>query len=166
MPATVRHWYREPYVWLLAAIPLCAVAAGAVILWFALSSEDGLVADDYYKRGLEINRTLARDEAAMKYALSSELRFITDTGQVYAELFGDQNFSYPPALKLGLHHATRSGSDQDITLERISDRGFSGAMPKLTPGRWYVSLAAGEWRLTGVLRWPVESATLSFRDDG
>ena len=36
--------------------PAAAVVGGAVMLWLALTTYDGLVSDDYYKEGLAINQ--------------------------------------------------------------------------------------------------------------
>ncbi|HRJ64128.1 MAG TPA: FixH family protein, partial [Brevundimonas sp.] len=44
--------------------PGLVVIAGVVTAWIAFSGADGLVADDYYKQGLGINRTIARDARA------------------------------------------------------------------------------------------------------
>ena len=55
-----RAWYREPLVWLLISFPLTAVIAGFFTLYLAIISSDGLVVDDYYHRGKEINKSLAR----------------------------------------------------------------------------------------------------------
>ena len=58
-------WYREPWPWLLMAGPALVVVAGLTTAWIAVTHEDGLVADDYYKRGLAINQELRRDSAAV-----------------------------------------------------------------------------------------------------
>ena len=65
---TGRHppWHREPLVWLVIAFPLAAVIGGFATLYLAIRSWDGLVVDDYYKKGLEINKVLARDELAQQ----------------------------------------------------------------------------------------------------
>ena len=55
---STRPWFREPWVWLLIALPASAVLGGMVTIWIAVDSDDGLVVDDYYKRGLEINKKL------------------------------------------------------------------------------------------------------------
>jgi hypothetical protein len=39
----VRPWYREPWPWVLIAIPLLTVIASAATLWLALSHPDYLV---------------------------------------------------------------------------------------------------------------------------
>ena len=62
--APARPWYREPFVWLLIAIPLTAVIVGFVGLALAIRSDDGMVEDDYYRQGMAINRMLDRDKAA------------------------------------------------------------------------------------------------------
>ena len=56
-------WYKERWTWLLMLMPATAIVAGFITLWLAITSFDGLVADDYYKQGLAINQTLARANA-------------------------------------------------------------------------------------------------------
>ena len=61
---TAKPWFKEPWPWILMAGPAAVVVAGAVTIWLAFQSADGLVADDYYRRGLTINQELQRDRAA------------------------------------------------------------------------------------------------------
>ena len=68
-------WYREPLVWMVVAIPAAAVIAGAVLLVLANATWDGLVADDYYERGMQINRSLARDAEATRLGLEAVISF-------------------------------------------------------------------------------------------
>ena len=63
-------WYREPWPWLLMAGPAAVVVAGFATLWLAVSSNDGLVADDYYKQGLAINQTLQREALTRGMAIN------------------------------------------------------------------------------------------------
>ncbi len=57
-------WWRHGHVWLLIAGPATVVVAGFATLVIAMRSPDPVVAPDYYRRGLEINKTLAaRDKA-------------------------------------------------------------------------------------------------------
>ena len=51
-------WWRHGHVWLLLAGPVSVVLAGLWTAWLALHGSDPLVATDYYRRGIEINRTL------------------------------------------------------------------------------------------------------------
>ena len=57
-------WYRQAWPWFLIAFPAIAVIAGAVTLWLAVSTSDGLVVDDYYKQGLAVQQTMARSQRA------------------------------------------------------------------------------------------------------
>jgi hypothetical protein len=157
MNTSSRHWYQEPMVWMLLAIPLSSVCVGGVMLWLAVHNEDGLVVDDYYKRGLQINRTLERDALAARYALSSDLRFVGATGQIVATVESDQGFTYPENVTFGIYHAVKPGIDKEIVLSRISDKAYAGPAPQLIPGKWYASLHSDEWRLTGRIDWPADS---------
>ena len=43
---TPRPWYREPWPWVLIAIPLLTVIASGVTLWLAVSNPDYIVVED------------------------------------------------------------------------------------------------------------------------
>lgn len=58
-------WWRHGHVWLLIAGPALVVVAGVATTLIALRHPDPVLAEDYYRRGIEINRTLARDKALM-----------------------------------------------------------------------------------------------------
>ena len=57
-------WYREPWPWLLMLGPAIVVVAGLYTAILAVRSDDGLVATDYYRQGLEINKKLSREAIA------------------------------------------------------------------------------------------------------
>ena len=50
-------WWHYGYVWLVIAGPLVVVVASFVTLYLALQGTDPVI-DDYYRKGIEINRTL------------------------------------------------------------------------------------------------------------
>ena len=58
-------WWRHAHVWLLIAGPAAVVVAGLVTAWIAARGQDPVVAQDYYRRGLEMNKTLAREKASL-----------------------------------------------------------------------------------------------------
>lgn len=62
-------WWRYGHVWLLIAGPAAVVLAGFATLWLAIRTPDPVLADDYYRRGLEINRSLAQPEGTRVPAL-------------------------------------------------------------------------------------------------
>ncbi|WP_137860639.1 FixH family protein [Variovorax sp. 3P27G3] len=52
-------WWRYPLLWMVIAGPAAVVVASFVTLWLALSRPEVLVSEDYYREGIEINKTLA-----------------------------------------------------------------------------------------------------------
>lgn len=147
-----RKWYREPMVWLVLMIPAAAVVMGAVMLTLAISTYDGLVVDDYYKRGLQINRSIERDASAQAYGLASIVRLGESGGVIEASLDGDASFEAPEMVNLRLYHATRPGLDLHLMLRRIAPGRYLASRPELAPGRWYAQLDAEGWRLKGELQ--------------
>ena len=65
----VNPWWKFGYVWLLVSGPAIVVVAGLVTVFIAVRGQDPLVAEDYYRRGIEINKTLAADGKAHLPAL-------------------------------------------------------------------------------------------------
>ena len=39
-------WYRYPMVWMIVGIPFAAVIMGVIMIWLAITTDDGLVADE------------------------------------------------------------------------------------------------------------------------
>jgi hypothetical protein len=150
------RWYHEPFVWMLIAIPLAAVIGGFVTLGLAVSSDDGLVQDDYYRHGKEINRVLARDQAAATRGLHGRVELDDATQRLLIRLVAREPASIPADVEIRFLHATRAGIDRIIILPRQADGAYAAPLPALAPGHWNVQLAAQDWRLVGSLRLPGE----------
>jgi hypothetical protein len=150
-----RPFYREPMVWMLIGIPLASVLMGIVMITLAVNTNDGLVVDDYYKKGLQINRTLARDARAGELDLRARIRFSAGDNRVSVRLTGRPSFEAPGEIRLGFYHATRQGEDQVLSLRIDAEGVYSAPMPELTAGRWYISAETDQWRLTRVMEYPV-----------
>ena len=58
-------WWRHGHVWLLIAGPAAVVVASLATAWLAVNGQDPVVAEDYYRRGLEMNKTLAAEKATL-----------------------------------------------------------------------------------------------------
>jgi hypothetical protein len=145
-------WYREPMVWMIIMIPFSAVIMGGVMLTLAVSSDDGLVTDDYYKKGLRINRTLERDALAASYEIVGEILLGAPGESVEVSLMGNAQFQAPEIVHLRLFHTTRSGLDRDLRLRRVATGRYVASGPHLLePGAWQVQLDADGWRLNGRL---------------
>lgn len=60
-----KPWWRHGHLWLVIAGPAVVVAASLATAVIAARGADPVVASDYYRRGIEINRQLARDRALL-----------------------------------------------------------------------------------------------------
>ena len=145
-----RPWYRYPMVWLIIAFPSLAVILGFHLLWLAVTTDDGLVADDYYKQGMTINRDLRRDTVAKEKGVSANFEMDNSEGWVKLSLNKGTLQTYPDTLKLKLQYATYDHSDVQLVLNHGQGNQYIGIIKKpLIQGKWYLELTEGEWRLNG-----------------
>lgn len=146
---TAAPWYRHRWPWILMSGPAIVVVAGIGTAVLAVQTDDGVVADDYYKQGLAINRTLERERHAKDIAVAATLQFNEEATRVRVVLAS--HASAPPVLKLSLIHPTRAGEDQVIALSPIAPDVFEGPMKPPHAGNWEVQLEDGPatWRLEG-----------------
>ncbi len=66
-----KPWWQYGYVWLIIAGPLLVVIAGFVTLYLAISRPDPVVDEDYYRKGIEINKTLNAKRDSLAPALQA-----------------------------------------------------------------------------------------------
>lgn len=159
--SVARPWYRERWTWFLMAGPAIVVVAGFTTLWLAISSYDGLVADDYYKRGLGINRVLERAERAVALNLVADVDVEPDgNARVVLTSAGVPLTTVPSMVRLTLIHPTRAGADRRIDMQRGPDGVYRGQAGILPQGRWRVGVETEEWRLPAV---QVEGAIRALR---
>jgi len=148
-----RHWTREPLVWLLIAIPSSAVIMGAVMITLALQSFSGMVVDDYYRKGKQINLVLARDKLAYELGLAANFR-VDGSGRVEIRFDPDATVIPGERIELRLVHATREGLDRDLIFDNNRLHLLAAELQLLGPGRWNIYLQTPDWRLTGSLQYP------------
>ena len=162
----IKPWYRHPWPWILMAGPFIVVIAGVVTLYLAISSNDGLVDDDYYKQGLAVNQVTGRRQNSVRLGLQAEVMQSTDGALIRILLRGKPDTVLPDVLKLSIAHPTRAGADQSVLLRADGAGTYSGKLSALLTGRWRIALEdeKGEWRLTG--DWNIEkNATLHLPDE-
>lgn len=159
-PANSTPWYRHRWPWLLMAGPGLVVVASFITLWLAIVSSDGLVTDEYYKKGLAINQTLALSERAKTLGLMAGLRFTLST--VSVRLSAEQAGFAPPArVRVTISHPTRAGLDQSQELT-LKDGYYSGPFRLPAAGHWLVLVEdeAKTWRVLGNVILPAAGETL------
>ncbi len=153
-------WYREPWPWILMSGPAVVVVAGIATAVIAVRTSDGLVANDYYKQGLAINRVLDREHRARELGLAASVQFNETGDRVRVRIEAAQ---LPPAApRLTFLHATRAGFDQSVKLTLVAPGLYEGRLAPLPRGVWHVRLedAAGAWRLDGQWRSGAPAARL------
>jgi hypothetical protein len=146
-------WYRNPMVWMIIAIPFVAICSSSVILWYAATTKDSLVVDDYYKQGLAINMVLDRDRHAAEKKLSANLIIQSEQKLVKIKFQKGLLPDYPETLMLHLYHATRADSDTKLTMLHGQGDQYIGYLKhSLPPGFWYIELGNKDWRLSAKSR--------------
>ena len=143
IPTEARPWHREPWPWILMAGPAVVIVAGSILSAVAWLGADALVADDYYKQGLAINRTLARENCARALGIRASLAF--DTGNVHATL--NATAPLPDRIRLRLIHATRAADDRTTVLSAGAAGGYSAPLGAFPEGRWGIVLETADWRI-------------------
>lgn len=148
-----KPWHSYPLVWMMISIPFSAVIMGVVMIWLAIDTDDGLVADDYYKQGLAINDVITLDKKASALNLSAVIQFESSSRVINVQfdkgLLGD----YPVSLQLSFQHATRANSDISITLNHgIGDQYIGYLDEPVSQGVWYFEVASSgmadeSWKL-------------------
>ena len=138
-----QRWYREPWPWLLMAGPGVVVVACLGTAWLAFKSDDGLVATDYYKQGLMINRKVPRPSADPARKVGATIA-VTATGDVRTRI--DGVVDAPARIRLRLTRLG-GGDDEVVMLERVADNEYVGTLSSPPAGRWVVTLDSPTWRL-------------------
>ena len=135
-------WYRQPWPWFLIAGPLTVVIACMATTVIAVRSDDGVVAGDYYKRGLLENQRLPKDGAVTPHYAATLALGAGGEVVVHPEA-GD-----PPGdfLRVALYHPA-SGTRESVTLRRNESGDFAGVAGQSRAGRWIVTFESAAWSL-------------------
>jgi hypothetical protein len=127
--------------------PFVVIVASLASAWMAVKSDDGVVAQDYYKRGLLINQRLKHAAPDQEPRLGAMITVTGGEVRVHMEGLAEGLADAPPSLRLKLAHPATGSHPQSVMLKRGADGDYVGALPEQTPGRWIVTLEADGWRL-------------------
>jgi uncharacterized protein len=136
-------WYRQPWPWILMAGPAFVIVAGVAMAWIAFSGQDGLVVDDYYRQGLAINQTLARDARAAQLGLAGDIQLAANRIEVRIASVAP----LPKQVRIALVHPTLSGMDQVVFAPEVAPGRYSAPIKPILPSHWRVLAEGGDWRL-------------------
>jgi hypothetical protein len=155
--------------------PVAAIIGCAITITLAIRSADGVVAADYYKRGLAINEQLARSQAAAAMGLQANVstRGLAAGDEVRVVLRADRAVPPEAALKLRLVHPGRDGADREAMLARVAVHedgrqvDYIGHWQESGPvsGQvsWRLVIEARDWRLDGDASMITAGAPLQVR---
>ena len=124
------------------------------MFYLAVTTDDGLVAEDYYKKGLTINRQLKKEDVAKQLELSAIVDVDANSGFIRVIFNNGQMGEYPSQIQFALKHATKEQLDQSIVLQKGIENNYVGSIANgVQQGVWYIELTnaldqqAVQWRL-------------------
>ncbi|MNJ99187.1 hypothetical protein D3C87_169620 [compost metagenome] len=150
-------WYKHRWPWLLMMGPFIVVVAGIFTIWIAVTKQDALVVDDYYKQGKAINQDLRRDRVASNLGMHSRVYYDTDKQKLVGTVSSDAR-QVVGDIRLHLIHATLPEKDISLSAKADAAGRFEISLPELAPGRWQILIEnrQRDWRLGGVWLWPMQ----------
>jgi len=64
-PDSKAPWWKFPHVWMVIAGPALVVVASCFTFYLAASDKDPVIEEDYYRKGLELNKTMQVNPASL-----------------------------------------------------------------------------------------------------
>ena len=141
--ATIPPWYKQFWPWFLMSFPAAAVVAGIITVFIAMDNHDHVIVDDYYKKGLAINRVIKQQELAATMGLIANAKYVASTGEVSLALdstdvaYTDKRID---SLSLSFIHATRADYDRHVLLHKDQQGLFKATIKDINAGRWNLIL--------------------------
>jgi len=157
-PIKKDKWYKEPWLLLVVGGPLVVVCASIFTGILAYTGSDKVVAEDYYKQGLMINKDIQRDAKARELQLTASLTLDIQAAKVRMHLTGKGPFA--DHVQMSLANASENGNSVNEIIRRLSleqvapgvYEGDSKLVSQISVSSvklFHVKLETTEWRLTG-----------------
>ena len=152
---TVKPWYTHRWPWLLMLGPALAIVAGIHTAWLAMSGQDALVVDDYYKEGKAINQDLRRDKLAASLRLHVHMRYDAAAGRLIGSISSLERPQLGTVV-VRLIHPTQPDKDMRLVAQPDEHGNFSLGLPLLDRAHWHVLIESEvrDWRLHDEWAWP------------
>jgi len=74
-------WWKFGHVWMVIAGPAIVVVAGFITLYLAITRPDPVLSEDYYQKGININKALESQAKADKAAQEAYLASMAPAAQ-------------------------------------------------------------------------------------
>lgn len=152
----ISYWYKEPWAWLVFALPFSAVVAGIATYIIANNEPDPLVVGDYYKKGKAINLELSKMKLAQKLGMKFSLTLI-DNELVIQPTGIEKEFSL---LNVNFYHPTLEAKDFSFTVTPDGEGNFRQHLDNNIDGKWKITLSTfdNKWKIQNTIHLPQSSA--------
>ncbi|MEJ2043895.1 MAG: FixH family protein [Reinekea sp.] len=141
-------WYKQFWLWFIITPLAILVCASFYLLYLAITTNDGVVLDNYYRDGKGYVLRTEEDQFARSANLAADLQIIEK--QVTLKMTGNLA-PMPEKLLLILSHPTEQNLDVTTTLTHRGMGEYTGALPETVSGRRILQLQPVEteqgWRL-------------------
>ena len=77
-PTVSPPWWKFGHVWLVISGPAIVVVASFITLYLAITRVDPVLDEDYYRKGININKTLPDHPGAMVPAMQGRNHLSSD----------------------------------------------------------------------------------------
>ena len=151
-------WYKEPWLLLVAGGPAFVVCASLYTGYIAMHGADKVLADDYYKQGLMINKDIQRDARARSLHLSASISADFASGKMKLQLTGLG--ALPDSVQLSMASAAAGGNSVTEVIRRlplkqlapgvyVGDLKLATNLTENNVKLFHIKLETTDWRLTG-----------------
>lgn len=132
-----------------------------VLLNLAISTEDSLVVDDYYKQGKAINASLAKEHEARRRNISADVTI--DDGAIALQ-FHSGIPRDGQAIRLSFYHTTQQSKDFSVLLSRDASGMYRGFSENMVAGKWQMTLEPinSDWKIRKQI-WLHAKQTISLK---
>jgi uncharacterized protein len=153
-------WYKQFWPWFLIIVPLSSMIFSLNYAKLAMTTDNDLVVDEYYKEGKVINARLDKIEKAQSLDISSSLLI---SGDRVALTFNSGAPQQGQALQLNFYHVTIAARDFELLLTRDAAGVYRGSHTTDIIGKWKVSLMPldEQWKIQKTIQLPY-SGSISF----
>ncbi|ARU56322.1 MAG: FixH family protein [Pseudomonadales bacterium] len=153
-----RPWYKQFWPWFLIGIPFASIVYSMFMIYFALTSQNELVNDEYYKDGLAINMNISKDMKAAELGIQAKVSSDSGINEIQVHLMEMPPEQYSD-IALSLEHPTLAKLDYRTTLLPLDKQTFIAEIPEKFEGKRYITLTseAGGWQLKGVIAFPSDT---------
>lgn len=157
-------WYKHRWPWVVFGLPAMVVVASLITLYVAIKTDDGVVVDDYYKKGLAVNEDLTRVQKARDLQLVGKL-MMHDNRLELSLQSKPQAVSVGQPLKFSAQNYAAKTQDVTVTLLPTANGTWTAQMPQaMATGRWQLLIESTEWQIQSEVT-GIPQGTLIFKAD-